>query len=405
MNHEEILASIVKRNNAKIALIVMDGIGDIRNTEYNNKTPLEYAKTPNLDMLASEGVLGRLIPVSYGITPGSGPGHIGLFGFDPMDIIIGRGVLEAVGLGVHLGPGDVAARCNFATMDSDMNITDRRAGRIPTEKTVELCKVISQIKSIDGVKIDITPGTGHRFVVVFRSDDHVLGSNINDTDPQVEGKPTLEAEGDDEASKFLANIVNKFIAKGNELLKPYAETNTFLTRGFSKKPVIPSMREKYKLEACAIAGYPMYRGIASLLGMKLLDTPPTIDGLFDVYEENWQKYNFFFIHVKGTDQAGEDGNFLAKVDCIEQLDRGLEKLLKYKPDVIAVTGDHSSPVPLRSHSFHPVPLLITSRISGTDNAFLFDENSCNTGALGTFESKYLMTLLLANGKKLKKFGA
>lgn len=405
MNHDEILESIVKRNNAKIALIIMDGIGDIRNPKFNNKTPLEYAKTPNLDQLASEGVLGRLLPVSYGITPGSGPGHIGLFGFDPMSVLIGRGVLEAVGLGIELNDNDVAARCNFATMDSDMNITDRRAGRIPTEKTIELCDILSQIKSIDGVDIDITPGTGHRFVVVFRSKNHKLGANINDTDPQVEGRPTLVAEGSDEASQFLASVVNKFIAQGLELLKDYPLTNTFLTRGFSEKPKLPSMRERYKLEAAAIAGYPMYRGIASLLGMKLLDSPQTIDGLFDVYQENWQKYNFFFIHVKGTDQAGEDGDFLGKVDCIEQLDKGLTKLLKFKPDVIAVTGDHSSPVPMRSHSFHPVPLLITSRLSGTDNAFFFDENSCNTGALGTFESKYLMTLLLANAKKLNKFGA
>lgn len=405
MNHDQLLASLVKRNNAKIALIVMDGIGDIRNPEFNYKTPLEYAKTPNLDKLAAEGVLGRLLPVSYGITPGSGPGHIGLFGFDPTEVLIGRGVLEAVGLGVELNNGDVAARCNFATMDSDMKITDRRAGRIPTEKTVELCEILSQIKEIDGVNIDITPGAGHRFVAVFRSSEHNLGANINDTDPQVEGVPTLEAMGTDDASKFLASVVNKFIAQGNELLKEFPKTNTFLTRGFSQKPELPSMREKYMLEAAAIAGYPMYRGIASLLDMKLLDAPTDIEGLFDVYQENWQKYNFFFIHVKGTDQAGEDGDFLAKVDCIEQLDRGLDKLLEFKPDVIAVTGDHSSPVPMRSHSFHPVPLLITSRLSGTDNAILFDENSCNTGALGTFESKYLMTLLLANAKKLKKFGA
>jgi len=210
MNHDEVLNSLVKTNNSKIVLLVMDGIGDIRNKEYNFKTPLEYAKTPNLDMLASQSVLGRMIPVSYGITPGSGPGHIGLFGYDPMDITIGRGVLEAVGLGLELQKGDVAARCNFATVNSEGRITDRRAGRIPTEKTVELCNILESIKEIDGVEIIIKPGTGHRFVVIFRSKDKKIDALINDTDPQSEGKLPLKAEGENEDSKFLASVVNKF---------------------------------------------------------------------------------------------------------------------------------------------------------------------------------------------------
>ncbi|WIF95491.1 2,3-bisphosphoglycerate-independent phosphoglycerate mutase [Caminicella sporogenes] len=405
MNHNQILNSIIKPNNSKIVLIVMDGIGDIRNKNYNYKTPLEYAKTPNLDMLASQSVVGRMIPVSYGITPGSGPGHIGLFGFDPMDITIGRGVLEAVGLGLELKKGDVAARCNFATIDEKGNITDRRAGRIPTEKTIELCNILKSIKEIDGVEIIIKPGKGHRFVIIFRSNDKKIDSLINDTDPQAEGKPPLKANGKNDASKFLASVVNKFIHKGFELLKDKNPANAFLTRGFSSKPNLPSMWDRYKLESAAIAAYPMYRGIASLLGMKLLEAPTSIEGLFETYVKNKQKYDFFFIHVKGTDQAGEDGNFESKVDCIEKVDKALPILLENKPDVIAITGDHSSPVAMRAHSFHPVPVLIHSEFSGRDDVIYFHENACNNGGLGFFESKFLMSLLLANARRLKKFGA
>ncbi|SHK18138.1 2,3-bisphosphoglycerate-independent phosphoglycerate mutase [Paramaledivibacter caminithermalis] len=405
MNHEDILQNIVKCNNSKIVLIVLDGVGDIRNRDYNYKTPLEYAKTPNLDKLASESVVGRMIPVSLGITPGSGPGHIGLFGYDPTKITIGRGVLEAVGLGLNLHDGDVAARCNFATISADGKIIDRRARRIPTEKTIELCNILKSIKSIDGVEIIIEPGEGHRFVTIFRSRDKEIDSLIDDTDPQVEGKPPLKAKGHNEASIFLASVVNKFIKKGFELLSSYPSTNGFLTRGFSKKPDILSMRKKYCLESAAIAAYPMYRGIASLLGMKLLSAPNSIEGLFETYIENKQKYDFFFIHVKGTDQAGEDGNFESKVNCIEKVDRALNTLLKNRPDVIAITGDHSSPCSMRSHSFHPVPVLLNSQFSGRDDVVCFHENACNVGGLGFFKSKYLMTLLLANAKRLNKFGA
>jgi len=404
MNHEDILRDLVVSNNTKIVLIVLDGLGDIRNSNYHNKTPLEYAKTPNLDNLALNSVVGRMIPVSYGITPGSGPGHLGLFGYDPFKINIGRGVLEAIGLGLELQKGDVAARCNFATMDDEGRIIDRRAGRISTAKTIELCNILRKITEIDGVKIIIEPGEGHRFVTIFRSKKK-LGSLINDTDPQGEGRPPLEAKGRDEPSKFLASVVNKFINEGLELLKNYPDTNAFLTRGFSSKPDIPSIRQSYKLEAAAIASYPMYRGIASLLGMKLLPAPDSIEGLFQTYKDFKQKYDFFFIHVKGTDQAGEDGEFESKVSCIEKVDKALPILLENKPDVIAITGDHSTPCLMRSHSFHPVPILINSQFSGRDDVNCFHENACNNGGLGFFQSKYLMSLLLANGKRLRKYGA
>ncbi|QEK13178.1 2,3-bisphosphoglycerate-independent phosphoglycerate mutase [Crassaminicella thermophila] len=405
MNYEQIIKSTIKSNNSKIILLVLDGVGDIRSPKFKDKTPLEYAHTPNLDKLAKESVVGRLHPVLPGITPGSGPGHVGLFGYDPMNLTIGRGVLEAVGIGFQLKSYDVAARCNFATMNENGIITDRRAGRIPTELTIELCNTLKSIKEIDGVEIIIKPGKGHRFVTVFRSKDKEIGSYINDTDPLTEGKAPLPAHGKNPPSQFLANVINKFIKEGYALIKDKHPANAFLMRGIASKPKLPTMREKYLLESAAIATYPMYRGIASLLGMTLLPAPDSIEGLFETYVSNKQKYDFFFIHVKGTDQAGEDGDFESKVSCIEKVDKALPIILENKPDVLAITGDHSSPCAMRSHSWHPIPLLIHGQFSGRDDVKFFNENACNNGGLGFFESKYLMGLLLANAKRLDKFGA
>ncbi|WZL72416.1 2,3-bisphosphoglycerate-independent phosphoglycerate mutase [Clostridiaceae bacterium 35-E11] len=405
MHYDQIIQNTIKKNNTKIVLIVMDGIGDIRSPHFQNKTPLEYAHTPHLDALAGQSVVGRSYPILPGITPGSGPGHLGLFGYDPSNLLIGRGVLEAVGLGFALQPGDVAARCNFATLNDQGLITDRRAGRIPTEKTIELCNMLKKIHDIDGVEIIIEPGKGHRFVTIFRSKSKELGSLINDTDPLTEGKAPLSARGQNSSSQFLANIINQFMKQGYAILHNQKPANAFLMRGIASKPKIPTMRDKYLLESAAIATYPMYRGIASLLGMTLLPAPDSIEGLFQTYL-NWkQKYDFFFIHVKGTDQAGEDGDFSSKVSCIEKVDQALPIILQNKPEVLAITGDHSSPCAMRSHSWHPVPILIHSPFCGIDDVKVFHENACNGGGLGFFESKYLMGLLLANAKRLDKFGA
>jgi 2,3-bisphosphoglycerate-independent phosphoglycerate mutase len=404
MEYDKIIESTIKKNNSKIVLLVLDGLGDIRVPQFHNKTPLEYAKTKNLDKLAKTSVHGRLYPVLPGITPGSGPGHLALFGYDPIRTTIGRGVLEAVGIGFELKNGDVAARCNFATMENNL-IIDRRAGRISTEVNKELCDILSQIGEIDDVEIIIRPGKDHRFVTIFRSQRVDIGSEINDTDPLVEGKPILLAQGRNESSKYLANVINKFVERGFTLLKDKYPANSFLLRGIASRPTLPSMRDKYQLEAAAIATYPMYRGIASLLGMKLLPAPDSIEGIFEAYVENRQKYDFFFIHVKGTDQAGEDGNFESKVSCIEKVDKALPLLMSNMPDVLVVTGDHSTPCAMRSHSFHPVPVMLHSDICGMDDVKEFNENECNRGGLGYFESKYLMGLILANAKRLNKFGA
>lgn len=403
MSIEKIMEGLIKQNNSKIVMVVMDGLGDINDKEFDNKTPLEYAKTPNLDDVVRESVCGRHIPVLPGITPGSGPGHLGIFGYDPISCTIGRGVLETVGLGIELKHGDVAARCNFATLAGKGIITDRRAGRISTEESRRLCDILKQIKEIDGVEVIVEPGKGHRFVVVFRGDN--LNPAIKDTDPQHEGLTPLKAEAMKEEAKFTAGVINKFIENAVLLIKDEHPANGVLMRGFSSKPRIPTFKEKYKLEAAAIATYPMYRGIADLMGMTLLPAPDTIEGLFETYIEHHNKYDFFFIHVKGTDQAGEDGDFPAKVGVIEKVDRALPILMQKKPNVLAITGDHSTPCPMRSHSWHPVPVLVNSEFCGSDDTTRFTENQCNTGGLGFFESKYLMPILLSNARRLDKYGA
>lgn len=405
MDYDEIISRHRISNNAQIVLLVLDGLGDLPNPEYDNKTPLEYAKTLNLDKLVKESVLGRIIPILPGITPGSGPAHLGLFGYDPLKNEIGRGVLEAIGLGIDLKSNEIAARSNFASINDDLIVTDRRAGRIEDSKGDMLCEALSTIKEIDGIKIKIKPGKEHRFVTVFSSEDKEIGSSLSDTDPQKNGMTILKSVGRNDSSQYLAEVVNKFTEKSLELLKNQYPANGILLRGFSSKPKIMSIDNKYKLSAAAIAEYPMYRGLASLLGFKLMPLADSIEGLFNCYLENKNKYDFFFIHVKGTDKSGEDGDFIAKVKCIEEVDRQIHKLVSAKADVICITGDHSTPALMGAHSWHPVPLLINGKYCGADRTSRFTENECIMGGVGTIESKYLMGLLLANAGKMKKFGA
>jgi len=383
----------------------MDGIGDIPHPDFKNKTPLEYAATPNLDLLTKSSMLGRISPILPGITPGSGPAHLAIFGYDPLEQQIGRGVLEALGLGIQLKSNDIAARSNFASIDKKGIITDRRAGRIADDKADALCELISSISEIDGIKIKIKPGKEHRFVTVFSSENKELGSLISDTDPQHDGFPIQKAIGKNESSQYLANAINIFTEKSLEILKNQYPANAILMRGLSSRPRILSMRDKYKLEAAAIAAYPMYRGIASLLGFSILPAGESIEELFEIYHKNSNKYDYFYIHIKGTDKAGEDGDFLGKARCIERVDKALPILLKELPDVLCITGDHSSPALMHSHSWHPVPVLIHSKYCGIDASQRFTELESITGGLGDFESKYLTGLLLANAGRLQKFGA
>ncbi len=398
---QEILKSLSITTPSKIVLLVLDGLGDISTGE---GTPLEVADSPQLDRLAAEGILGQTDPISPGITPGSGPAHVSLFGYDPIRYQIGRGVLEATGINMSLKPSDVCARGNFASMDENNRITDRRAGRIPTEENRRLIEILSnEIKEIDGVEVILETVKEHRFVVVFRGEG--LDGRLAETDPQALGVESLDPDPLDPAAGFTSSVVKKFIEQANRALAGERPANTFLLRGFSKLPDIPSLENLYRLKPAAIAAYPMYRGLAALVGMEILATGDSIADEFTALEKNWSRFDFFFVHIKKTDSYGEDGNFPKKVSIIEEVDREIPRLLALKPDVIAVTGDHSTPAVLKGHSWHPNPLLIRAATVRRDGCERFTEAECQRGGLGRLPALEVMPLLLAHALKLEKFGA
>jgi len=392
---------------AKLALLVMDGLGDIATREQGYLTPLEAARTPNLDALSKDSAQGRMIPVAPGITPGSGPGHLALFGYDPLEYEVGRGVIEALGLGLTLKGGDVAVRGNFCSLDAKGLVTDRRAGRIPTETCERLCAILSkQITKIGDTEVLIQPGKEHRFVVIFRGQG--LEGPLSDTDPGREGQPISPArpENPDSAKqKKAAAVVADFYKLALPLLKDQQPANGFLLRGIAHQPPIPTFQERYGLRAAALAVYPMYKGLAQLVGMTKIEGPQTIAEQFRRYLELYDQYDFFFIHFKYTDKAGEDGSFEAKRKAIEDFDAALPILLQKRPDVIAITGDHSTPCAVKGHSWHPQPVLLQSAYSGWDKLDRFTETGANLGSLGIFDAKYLIRHMQAHGRMFAKFGA
>jgi 2,3-bisphosphoglycerate-independent phosphoglycerate mutase len=407
MNLDAQYSELTLKTKAKVALIVLDGLGDIATKENNYLTPLEAAVTPNLDKLAKDSAQGRMIPVAPGITPGSGPGHLGLFGYDPLEFQVGRGVIEALGLGVELKHGDVCARANFATLDAKGIVTDRRAGRIPTETCEKLCAMLSaKIKKIGETQVIIKPGKEHRFVVVFRGKG--LEGPLTDADPNREGFaiPTVKPRDAKNAKqKKMAKHIADFYKAALPILKNEKPANAFLMRGIAHQPKIPLFEERYQLKPACLAIYPMYKGLAQLVGMQKANAARNIAEQFETYLREYDKHDFFFIHHKYTDKAGEDGNFEAKKKAIEDFDAALPILLKKKPDVIVVTGDHSTPCALKGHSWHPQPVMIHSATSGSDKLERFTETGANSGSLGVFEAKYLIRLIQANAKMFDKFGA
>ncbi|HEX5034751.1 MAG TPA: 2,3-bisphosphoglycerate-independent phosphoglycerate mutase, partial [bacterium] len=363
---------------------------------------LESAQRPNLNALAAIGVQGGSIPVALGISPGSGPGHLGLFGYDPIQYVIGRGALEATGIGFAMQPGDVAARGNFCTLDSAGKITDRRAGRISTEESTPLAIRMRDVK-IPGVQVFVEPVKEHRFVIVFRGPG--LAGHIKDTDPQATGVSPLVAHAVDAGSQKAAEITNEFIRQAAKLLAGEKKANGLTLRGFSGRPNLPTYEEVYGLKAAAIAVYPMYKGLAQLVGMEVVGKAQTLTEQMEVLEQNWSKYDFFFIHFKYTDSTGEDGNFAAKVKRIEELDAAIPRISALHPAVLIVTGDHSTPSYLKSHSWHPVPTLLVSSCCRPDGHQTFGEDSAARGGLGLFKAKYLMSLALSNAGRMTKYGA
>ena len=407
MNLNSVYQELTSKPQGKIALVVMDGVGDIAIKENNYLTPLEAAKTPNLDLLAKDSAQGRMIPVAPGITPGSGPGHLGLFGYDPLEYEVGRGVIEALGLGIELKPGDVAARANFCTLDENGIVTDRRAGRIPTEICEKLCDMLSKkIKKIGDVEVIIKPGKEHRFVVVLRGKG--MEGPLTDADPQKVGFPIppVEPKGTKSAkAKKTAKIIAELYKQALPIIAKEKPANGVLMRGIAHQPNIPLFEELYCMKPACIAVYPMYKGLAQLVGMTKIEGAQTIAEQFETYKKEYDNYDFFFIHFKYTDKYGEDGNFAAKVKAIEDFDAALPILLEKKPDVLVITGDHSTPAPMKGHSWHPQPVMIHSQFSGSDKLERFTDTGANLGSLGVFPAKYLIRYIQANAGMLAKFGA
>ncbi len=405
MNHS-LLESLVLPGSSRIVLLVLDGLGDLPHPERDWRTPLEAARTPNLDAIVPRCALGRILPVAPGVTPGSGPGHLALFGYDPLETVVGRGVLEAIGAGAELKPGDVAARANFCTVDAAGVVTDRRAGRIPSEECARLvARLQSAIPRLEDTALLLTPGKGHRFVAVLRGPG--LSGEVSDADPHKEGKPVPAAAplASDAAAAKTARLVNAFVAQAAKTLAGEHPANAVLARGFSARPDFPGFPERFRLRAAALAAYPMYRGVAQLAGMQVVPVGETPADAFAAAGRVWSDHDFFFIHVKGTDLAGEDGKFEAKVETIEAVDQALPALLGLRPEVLCITGDHSTPVPVKQHSWHPVPVLVHAPLCGADQLPRFHEKSARLGSLGLLASKDLMAILLANAGRLDKYGA
>lgn len=398
------IQSISVKTDSKIAMVILDGLGGALHPQ-KNRTELEAARHPNLDELAKKSACGVQVPVLMGITPGSGPGHLGLFGYDPLKYPIGRGLLDTVGIEVPLTPEDLTARGNFATLDLSRNVlTDRRAGRIPTEKNKELCQMLAGMR-IDGVEVQVHPVREHRVSVIFRGEE--LSDALADADPQKEGLPPIPAKVLDPKAERTAQIVNRFLEEARARLKKESKANCLLLRGFAKMVHLPAFSQIYKLNPAAIAIYPMYRGLAQLAGMKVLKVKKeTLEGEFETVKENWKAHDFFFLHFKATDSAGEDGNFERKVAAIEELDNQIKALLELEPDVIVISGDHSTPAVMAAHSWHPVPVLIYSKRTpyrGPER--LTEYEFARNGILGRIASTEIMPLAMAHAGKLLKYGA
>ena len=399
----EAIKSLLKPADTKIVLLVMDGLGGLPQSS-GDLTELESAYTPNLDNLASKSICGLQQPVGTGITPGSGPGHLALFGYNPLEFKVGRGILAAYGIGFDLQQGDIAARGNFCTIDENDIVVDRRAGRISTEKNQELCQLIRNNVSIPGVDVFVETVKEHRFLLVLRGEG--LSEDILDTDPQETGKKLLQPTATTVEGEKTKKIIEEFLRQTQDILKDQHPANMVLLRGFSKKPDWPSIQDLFGLKSAAIAAYPMYKGLAKLIGMDILSTGEKISEEFTTLEEHWNEYDFFYLHIKKTDSSGEDGDFNRKKTIIEEVDREIPRLLDLKPDVIIVTGDHSTPAELKAHSWHPVPVLLWSKHCRPDNVKHFGERDCINGSLGPrFPAIELIPLALANAGRLEKFGA
>lgn len=402
MERLEVLRELVQPSDSRLVLFVLDGLGGLP-LEPGGPTELEAARTPNLDRLAREGTLGLTVPVRQGVSPGSGPGHLALFGYDPLRYRVGRGVLEALGVGFPLEPGDLAARGNFTTLDASGRVTDRRAGRIPTEESAPLCQRLQEGVELGGAELFVWPVKEHRLLVVLRGEG--LSADIQETDPLETGREPLPARALAPEAEKAARQFQSFLSRARELLREEPRANGITLRGYASLPDWPRWPSLYGLKAGAVAAYPMYRGVARLAGMEVLGEPAGLEEELSLVERHWEAYDFFFLHFKDPDRMGEDGDFRGKVRAIEEADRAVGRLLELGPDVVAVTGDHSTPSTYRAHSWHPVPVVLWGRHVRPDGAAGFGETECRRGGLGAIQAHDLLGLMLAHGDRLSRFGA
>jgi 2,3-bisphosphoglycerate-independent phosphoglycerate mutase len=385
----------------KVLLCVLDGLGGLPGPR--GRTELEEAHARHLDRLAEHGTVGQTLPVGYGITPGSGPGHLALFGYDPLQFEVGRGVLEATGIDFALGADDLAARGNLCTVDADGRIVDRRAGRVATEVTAEICEQLESSISLPGVQVFVRPVREHRFVLVLRAEG--LSDALTETDPQREGVRPLRAEAKAPEAYRTVELVNQFVSDAQRVLGNQEQANGMTLRGWAKRPELPQMPALWKLRAAAVAVYPMYRGLARLVGMDVLDAGANLESQIEALRAHWDEYDFFFLHYKYTDSAGEDGDFARKQQAIRAFDASVPSLLALQPNVLMVTGDHSTPAMMAAHSWHPVPFLLRGDNVRVDVVNRFNESECSRGALGTFPAKEALPLAFAHAGRLTKYGA
>jgi 2,3-bisphosphoglycerate-independent phosphoglycerate mutase len=397
----DLVRELAQEADTKIVLFVMDGLGGLPHPE-TGRTELESAYTPHLDMLARESACGFTVPVGTGITPGSGPGHLALFGYDPLVFNIGRGVLEAVGIDFDLQPTDVAARGNFCTVDGSGRIIDRRAGRISTEDSTRIVEGLRNVR-VDGVQVFVEPVREHRFVFVLRGEG--LSEAVADTDPQKEGAEPLPPRATSPKGESTAALVSRWMEGAKRYLADQAPANMALLRGFAKRPSWPALPDVFKLRPAAVAHYPMYRGLAKLVGMEALPVGAALDDSIATLRENWGRFDYFFVHYKYTDTAGEDGDFDRKVAKFEEVDTAIRPLIEMEPDVLMIAGDHSTPATMAGHSWHPVPFMLRSSNMRSDECGMFSETELQKGSLGTFPAKEVLPLAMAHAGRLKKYGA
>ncbi len=395
------LKSLHLANDGKLILLVLDGLGGLPHPD-TGLTELESARTPNLDLLAREGIVGLSEPVGPGITPGSGPGHLALFGYDPIAGNIGRGALSALGIGLDLAPEDIGVRLNFCTIDAGGNVADRRAGRISTDLNRELVDDLSSIE-IDGVEIELATESQHRAVLVLRGAG--LHPAVRETDPQLTGVPPLAPDAVAPEAAATGAILKRFLDGVREVIGDRSPANFVLMRGYAGLPALESLEEIYGVKSACVAAYPMYKGLATIAGMDVLDTGDTFPGEVAALQRHWDDYDFFFFHFKATDSLGEDGDFDGKVAAIEEVDAAIPNIVRLGPAALAVTGDHSTPARLRQHSWHPVPFLLHAEHAVPDAATAFGERACGAGSLGIFPARNTMSLLAGYAGRLKKFGA